>query len=110
MSTESFMSIEIEDVDTEGDWKDCTYHIEDLDKPHPVLYLNGKKLIGHYEATDGTDLIITPQDNIQMSNKKLVFKLDIEHPNYETLSEVSSSIRSGNLNVPQSTDGQGAAV
>lgn len=28
MSTESFMSIEIEDVDIEGDWKDCTYHIE----------------------------------------------------------------------------------
>lgn len=34
---------------------------QDLDKPHPILYINGKKLIGHYEATDGTELIITPR-------------------------------------------------
>ena len=45
-----------------------------------------------------------------MSNKKLVFKRDIEHPNYEALSEASSSIRSGNIHVSQSADGQGVTV
>ena len=30
-----------------------------------------------------------------MSNKKLVFKLDIEHPDYEALSELSASVRNG---------------
>lgn len=28
MSSESFVSIEIEGISTEGDWKDCTYEIE----------------------------------------------------------------------------------
>ena len=42
-----------------------------------------------------------------MSNKKLVFKLNIEHPNYETLSEMSSSIRNGDATVPQSVDRHG---
>lgn len=28
MSSESFVSIEIEGINTEGDWKDCTYEIE----------------------------------------------------------------------------------
>lgn len=28
MSSESFVSIEIEGISTEGDWKDCTYELE----------------------------------------------------------------------------------
>ena len=32
-----------------------------------------------------------------MSNKKLVFKLDIEHPDYEALSELSASVRNGDV-------------
>ena len=39
-----------------------------------------------------------------MSNKKLVFKIDIDHPDYEALSELSASVRSGDVSTMSQVD------
>ena len=88
-------------------------HIQNLDSKHPILYINDKKLIGHYEITDGTNLIVSPrilllnpyflflEDTIHLSNKKLIFRLEAERPDHTTTLEASKAVREGNLNVSQ---------
>ena len=44
------------------------------------------------------------EDTIEMSNKKLVFKIDIDHPDYEALSELSASVRSGDVSAMSQVD------
>ena len=39
-----------------------------------------------------------------MSNKKLVFKIDIDHPDYEALSELSASVHSGDVSAMSQVD------
>ena len=34
--------------------------LKDLDTKHPTLLLNGKRLIGRYEMTDGSEVIVLP--------------------------------------------------
>lgn len=63
--------------------------------------------------TDGTNLILSPrmffvynvfyllEDTIHLSNKKLVFELETERPDYSAVLDASKTVREGNLNVSQ---------
>ncbi|KAM7458319.1 hypothetical protein BLSTO_00912 [Blastocystis sp. subtype 1] len=97
-------------MEGKGDWSKSFYRFEKLDSNHPILYINDKKLVGHYEATDGTHLLITPEDTVEMSNKKLVFRPCPERPNYELVSRASAMIREGNLNVAELVDSSSVCV
>ena len=70
-----------------------------------MLQINGKKLVGQYEMTDGSEVILSPgistnstvriDGKVHLSNKKLVFRLNAEYPDYETILMASAAIRNG---------------
>ena len=48
------------------------------------------------DGREGNDSV---EDDIRMSNKKLVFRLCPDRPDYENVARASALIREGNLNV-----------
>lgn len=43
--------------------------IKDLNTKHPILLIHGKKLIGRYEMTDGSDVIVLPSMSMNALNE-----------------------------------------
>ncbi|KAK8828131.1 hypothetical protein WA538_002644 [Blastocystis sp. DL] len=92
---ESFVSIEIEGLGEDFTWSESEYQIRDLNTSHPILQINDKTLIGQYEMTDGSEVILSPDGKVHLSNKKLVFRLRAEYPDYEAILMASAAIRNG---------------